>query len=88
MSLQRAPHMAYNLAVSMMAMVAAVSMPVNPPKIVLMSEDEFTIDLNEMERWVPYGVAFGDSRYVVWKNDNDALVMIDTEMLEQKPNGR
>ena len=80
--------MAYNLAVSMMAMVAAVSMPVNPPKIVLMSEDEFTIDLNEMERWVPYGVAFGDSRYVVWKNDNDALVMIDTEMLEQKPNGR
>ena len=80
--------MAYNLAVSMMAMVAAASMPVNPPKIVLMSEDEFTIDLNEMERWVPYGVAFGDSRYVIWKNDNDALVMIDTEMLEQKPNGR
>ena len=88
MSLQYTPHMAYNLAVSMMSIVAVVSIPVNPPKIVLMGDDEFTINLNEMERWVPYGVAFGDSRYVIWKNDDDALVMIDTEMLEQKPNDR
>ena len=63
------------------ALAVTIPIPVNPPKIVTMGEDEFTIDLHEMDRWTPYVVVFQGSKYAIWKNDDDALVMIDVEML-------
>lgn len=68
--------------------VIAVPIPVNPPKIVAMGKDEFTIDLHEMKRWVPCVVEFHESKYMIWKNDDDALVMIDAEMLGSKSNDK
>lgn len=52
-----------------------IDIPVNPPKIVLVEGDEFRIDMNNMEPLQPYLMTFLDSRYVIWKNQDSALVM-------------
>lgn len=87
MSLQYAAHITPKIISSLYMAVFAVAIPMrtNPPEIVDMSEDEFTIDTHAMERWVPYGVTFKGSRYVIWKNDSDELVMVDAEMFGPKP---
>lgn len=75
-------------AMSMIASFISIIIPVNPPKIVTITDDDITISLNEMDRWVPYVVLFQRSRYLIWKNDDDALVMIDADMLELNPDDR
>lgn len=87
MSLQYAVQMTPKIISSLYMAAFAVAIPisVNPPKIVTISEDEFTIDMHAMERWVPYGVTFKKSSYLIWKNDGDELVMVDAEMFGSKP---
>ena len=55
------------------------NIPVNPPKIVLFDGDDITIDMNNMESLQPCIISFMDSRYVVWKNQDGALVMEEVE---------
>lgn len=87
MSLQYAAQVTSGIipALSMAVLAVAIPIQVNPPKIVTISDDEFTIDMHAMEQWVPYGVTFGGSRYLIWKNGSDELVMIDAEMFGSKP---
>ncbi len=48
---------------------------VNPPDIVLIKDDGFIINQNNMETMQPYRMNFLDSRYVIWKNEKGALVI-------------
>ena len=48
---------------------------VNPPDIVLIKDEGFIINLNNMETMQPYRMNFLDSRYVIWKNEKGALVI-------------
>ena len=54
-----------------------IDIPVNPPKIVLIEGDQFSIDMNEMETLRPYMMTFLDSRYMFWKNQKGALVLTE-----------
>lgn len=47
----------------------------NPPEIVRIEGEEFRIDMNNMEPLRPYLMKFLDSRYVIWKNKDGALVI-------------
>ena len=48
---------------------------VNPPDIVLIKDEGFIINLNNMETMQPYRMNFLDSKYVIWKNEKGALVI-------------
>lgn len=52
-----------------------LNMPTNPPEIVTFGDEEFTLNMNNMEHLTPYLVKFRDSVYLIWKNMDDALVM-------------
>ena len=52
-----------------------MDVPVNPPDIVTIKDDGFVIDLDSMETMQPYRMNFLDSRYVIWKNQDGALVV-------------
>lgn len=52
-----------------------MAVPVNPPDIVSIKDDGFIIDMNNMETMQPYRMNFLDSRYVIWKNQDGALVI-------------
>lgn len=52
---------------------------VNPPDIVTIEGDEFRIDMNNMEPLRHYIMKFDGSTYVIWKNDDGALVMDEVE---------
>ena len=51
------------------------AIPVNPHGIVSIKDDGFVIDLDSMETMQPYRMDFLDSRYVIWKNRDGALVI-------------
>ena len=63
--------------VKLLAVRFAITVPVNPPEIVDIEGDEFSIDLDNMETLQPYMMEFLDSRYVIWKNQDGALVMTE-----------
>ena len=48
-----------------------VIIPVNPPNIVQIKNDEFSIDLNNMEARQPYFMDFLGSLYLIWKNQEE-----------------
>ena len=52
-----------------------MAIPVNPPGIVTIKDDGFVIDLDSMKTMQPYRMNFLDSRYVIWKNQDGALVV-------------
>ncbi len=54
-----------------------IDVPVNPPKIIHIGNDSFTVDLNAMEPDSPCIVELPDFRYVVWKDQDDSMVMVD-----------
>ena len=49
--------------------------PLDPPDIVSKNDEGFSVDTNNMERLRPYMMTFKDSKYVIWKDENDALVI-------------
>ena len=55
----------------------AIVVPVNPPEIVSIEGEEFRIDMDKMEQLRPYLMEFLDSRYMIWKNQDSALVMTE-----------
>ena len=55
----------------------AIAVPVNPPEIVSIEDEEFRIDIDNMEQLRPYLMEFLDSRYIIWKNQDGALVMTE-----------
>ena len=57
------------------ALQFAIVVPVNPPDIVSIKDDGFIIDLDNMDAMQPYLMNFLDSRYVIWKNQDGALVV-------------
>lgn len=63
--------------VKFFAVRLSVNVPVNPPEIVSIEGDEFRIDMNNMEPLRPYMMKFLDARYVIWKNQDGALVMTE-----------
>lgn len=54
-----------------------IKIPTNPPEIVTIGDSEFRVDVNRMEPYTPYLVEFMDSRYIIWKTKNEALVMTE-----------
>ena len=54
-----------------------IDIPMNPQDIVLIEGDEFRIDMNNMELLQPYLMTFLDSRYMFWKNQSGALVLVE-----------
>lgn len=52
-----------------------LDLPVNPPDIVSIDGDEFIVNMNNMKPLTPYLLEFMDSRYVIWKNQDGALVI-------------
>lgn len=79
MSLNLQPQMALMTApiVKFFAVRLAVVVPVNPPEIVSIEGEEFRIDMDSMEPLQPYLMDFLDSRYMIWKNQDGALVMTE-----------
>lgn len=57
--------------------VVAAPLPVNPPEIITMGDDKFVVDTGKMEQLAPCAVKFMGSLYMLWKNEDDALVMVD-----------
>lgn len=55
----------------------SVAVPVNPSEIVSIEGEEFRIDMDRMKPLRPYMMEFLDSRYVIWKNQDGALVMTE-----------
>ena len=51
----------------------------NPPDIVTIEDDEFRINMNNMEPLRRYIMKFDGSTYVVWKNGDGSLVMEEVE---------
>ena len=47
----------------------------NPPDVVSIDGEELSIDMNNMAPLTPCLLEFLDSRYMIWKNQDDALVM-------------
>lgn len=54
-----------------------INIPVNPLEIVQIEGDEFSINMNNMVPLQPYLIESSDFRYMIWKNENDALVMTE-----------
>ena len=52
-----------------------LDIPTNPPEIVTFGDEEFTLNMNNMDYLMPYLVKFRDSVYLIWKNEDGALVM-------------
>lgn len=52
----------------------------NPPDIVTIEDDEFRINMNNMEPLRRYVMEFDGSTYVIWKNGDGALVMEEVEV--------
>lgn len=52
----------------------------NPPDIVSMQGDEFSIDTNKMELLTPYLLEFQDSKYLIWKKANGSMVMEEVRL--------
>ena len=52
-----------------------LDIPTNPPEIVTFGDEEFTLNMNNMDYLMLYLVKFRDSVYLIWKNEDDALVM-------------
>lgn len=48
---------------------------VNPPDVVSIDGEEFSIAMNNMAPLTPCLLEFLDSRYMIWKNQDGALVM-------------
>lgn len=63
--------------VKLLAVQFAVAVPVNPPEIVSIEGEEFQIDMNSMEPLRPCVMELLDSRYMIWKNEDGALVMTE-----------
>ena len=63
--------------VKFLAVRLAVAVPVNPSEIVSIEGEEFRINMNSMKTLQPYLIEFFDSRYVIWKNQDSALVMTE-----------
>lgn len=61
--------------VSVQVVVNMMAVPLDPPDIVTKRADGFSIDMNNMEPLMPYMMTFEDSKYVLWKNENGALVI-------------
>lgn len=53
------------------------TIPVNPPEIVTIKDDEFKIDLNRMAQDTPYVLEFQGSRFLIQKNKDGAMTMDD-----------
>ena len=51
----------------------------NPPDVVAIEDDEFRINMNNMEPLRRYVMKFDGSTYVIWKNGDGALVMEEVE---------
>lgn len=47
----------------------------NPPGIVTIQGPEFTVDMKKMEPHVRYIVELLHLRYLIWKDENDALII-------------
>ncbi len=52
-----------------------LDLPVNPPDVVSIDGDEFNVNMNNMKPLAPCLLEFMDSRYVIWKNRDGALVI-------------
>lgn len=50
--------------------------PVNPAGIVTIKDSSFTIDANKMSPYDPCIVNFRGSKYLIWKDENDALIEV------------
>ena len=53
-----------------------VEIPVNPPGIVTIKDSSFRIDANKMRPYEPCIVDFRGSKYLIWKDEDDALIEI------------
>lgn len=51
------------------------NIPLDPPDIVSKNDEGFSINMNNMERSKPYMMTFEDSKFVLWKNKDGALVI-------------
>ena len=49
---------------------------INPPEIVTIKDSEFSVDMNKMKPLEPCIVDFQGSQYLIWKNNDGALVEI------------
>ena len=64
-----------NTLVRYMMSYIVLGIPVNPPEIVTVDGEEFKVNMDKMEINAPYFVDFLDSRYLIWKNMDGALVI-------------
>ena len=53
-----------------------------PENVIEFSQKGFTIDLNAMMPEKRYRFRFDGSRYEVWRNENDALELLELEPLD------
>lgn len=52
-----------------------LNITINPPKIVTIDGPEFKVDMKKMKPHTPYLVEFMNLRYLIWKDEKDALVI-------------
>lgn len=64
---------------SVLIVPVLVPIQVNPPDIVTIEDDEFRIEMNNMKTHRRYLMKFDGSTYVIWKNNDGALVMDEVE---------
>lgn len=51
--------------------------PLNSPEIISGNSEEFSIDMNRMDLMKPYLMTLKDARYMIWKNQDGALVIVE-----------
>lgn len=57
--------------------ILPLKIPTNPSEIVTVDDSGFRVNVNRMEPHTPYLVEFIDSRYLIWKTKDEALVMTE-----------
>lgn len=59
---------------SVMAGIPVPVIEVNPPGIVTITASSFTVDATKMKTFFPYIVEFQSVKYMIWKDERNALI--------------